>query len=119
MSDETCDVCDRPIRTPATAKGTDMGDGGCWRLRDEAGESDCETHRVNWRAVVLVTQRMLADVEAKLVESNRERDDAMRATCREVVRWANSGETEHEVCVDFYPTHAARLYPEGRTSDGE
>ena len=57
------------------------------------------------------------EVTARLMVVERERDDAMR---EHSILWLSemaSNQTLREVAHMLYPTHAARLYPEG-TTDG-
>ena len=133
MSDDKCHVCDRPL--PSEADWDVVGYEGkhlCWGER-----ADCEAHRVDWRARSLAQEaeavartlqiddlrglvsQDVGELLDSICEANRERDDAMRARCQ--TAWLESkgedGEplfgSSREVARMNYPTHAARLYPEG------
>ena len=71
-------------------------------------------------AIEIMSQvtRALCETGHKLAESNRERDAAMRGHCAALwhVEMTQSHLRERsvrDIAQEHYPTHAARLYPEG------
>ena len=140
MSDDRCHNCDRPKATSGHTRCAQEGslskaqeDCVCWR--EQGNSIGCDNHRVNWRDEFKRLERAATEYEShleqlvdghrnelkmlreQLAESNRERDDAMWAHARDLSASNGSMWPAEKHLRDRYPTHAARLYPEGRTSD--